>query len=476
VDFSKWKARTVAVTTLRLDPENPRLATSVKRPTQQELIADLLEHEDVLDLVRDIARQGFFPNELLVAIRDGANIIVIEGNRRLAALKLLLNPDLAPPDFQKRVRQHAERAHTVIDKVSVVVAPKRSSAVPLLIARHKGQAVKGWTSIMQARFLQSRLDEGLTVDQIAEETGLDRGEVVRELRDAKLYDVIRSLPLSAIAQQVVNDPRKFPLTTLRRLIEYSSVQTLLGMKTDEQYGFVTTLHGERFQKILTRIVTDIATDDVTSRSHNTSAEVDAYIADIVRTIGKAGQAKGKPTPADEFVDPSRVTPKPTRRRKPKAKVQKPNRGIIPKGFRVDIEDERIVAIVTELKSLALVSYPNASAITFRSLLDMAISKYLHDSGATQTIKAKLSAKNPKPADWVPTLAQGLNHFLNTPTIPLGPEARKALQKFLSDTTQSLTLDSLNWFTHIRYVPPTSEQLRSFWTMLTPLFEMTLQKP
>ena len=80
----------------RLDPENPRLATSVKRPTQQELIADLLEHEEVMDLVRDIARQGYFPNELLVAIRDGPNTIVVEGNRRLAALKLLLNPELAP--------------------------------------------------------------------------------------------------------------------------------------------------------------------------------------------------------------------------------------------------------------------------------------------------------------------------------------------------------------------------------------------
>ena len=96
MDFSKWPTQSTKITRLRLDPENPRLATSVKRPTQQELIADLLEHEEVMDLVRDIARQGYFPNESLVAIRDGANTIVIEGNRRLAALKLLLNPSSPP--------------------------------------------------------------------------------------------------------------------------------------------------------------------------------------------------------------------------------------------------------------------------------------------------------------------------------------------------------------------------------------------
>jgi hypothetical protein len=150
--------------------------------------------------------------------------------------------------------------------------------------------------------------------------------------------------------------------------------------------------------------------------------------------------------------------------------------LIPRGFRIDIDDERIRAIVDELKSIKLAQFPNAVAITFRSLLDMSVSKYMQDAGEVQVIKAKLSVKQPKPADWMPTLNQQLNHLLQNTTIPLGPEARKALQKFISDTNQSLTLDSLNWFTHIRYVPPTAEQMRAFWTMLTPLFELTLQKP
>ena len=210
VDFSKWPTQSTKITRLRLDPENPRLATSVKRPTQQELIADLLEHEEVMDLVRDIARQGYFPNESLVAIRDGANTIVIEGNRRLAALKLLLNPELAPDAYQKRIRQHAERHQHAIQKVQVVLAPSRTAAVPLLIARHNGEPVKRWTTIMQARFLQSRIDHGLGIDEVAEETGLERAEIVRQLRDAKLYDVIRSLPLAPRPKKLLATHGNFP--------------------------------------------------------------------------------------------------------------------------------------------------------------------------------------------------------------------------------------------------------------------------
>ena len=98
-------------------------------------------------------------------------------------------------------------------------------------------------------------------------------------------------------------------------------------------------------------------------------------------------------------------------------------------------------------------FPNAVAITFRSLLDMSVTKYLQDAGELKAMKAKLSAKQPKPADWIPTLNQQLNHILQTNTFPLGPEARQgAVQKFVSDTNQSLTLEALNWFTHVVRAP------------------------
>jgi len=479
VDYSSWKSKQYSVNRLRLDPENPRLATAINRPTQQQLIADLLMHEHVLDLMKDIAKNGFFPNDQLVAfIDDSNNLIVVEGNRRLAALKLLLNPQLAPDAYRSRVEQVAAHCATKIDKVLVSVAPSRTAAVPILIARHDGNSVRGWSPIMQARFVQSRIENGLDVSEVAEETGLDRSEVVRRLRDAKLYDVIRSIPLSAEVQPIVNDARKFPFTTLRRLIEYSSVQDFLGMKVDDKRGFVTTLPDDRFTQILARIVSDIATEKVTSRSHNTNAEVEPYVKSLEQSLGKLPPNKSKKvTPADEFIDPVKISPPPPppKRKTSTPSPPKPPIGLIPKSFRVAIQDDRIEAIVQELKELRIDDFPNAVAVLFRSLLDMAVTKYVHETPELQTQSAALAKRNNRPIDWAPTLKQHLSMILQTSTVPLPPEGRKSLTKFVSDTTQSLTLEVLNWFTHVRYVPPTVEQLRSFWTMLTPLIELTLTR-
>jgi hypothetical protein len=474
-DPAKWPIKLLSIRRLLLDPENPRLATGVKRPTQPELIKTLLDHEDVFGLIVNIARLGYFPNEPLVAVKDGANWIAVEGNRRLAALKLLDNPGLAPPEFQARIQQQADLARRETERVPVVMAPSRTAIVPLLIARHKGEVTKSWTSVMQARYVQGRIEERGSIEEVVKETGLERIEVVRALRDAKLYDVIRSLPLPTEVESIVEDPRRFAFTTLQRLFESSPIQSALGVKFDDAKGFETSLRAEEFQRLLSKIVSDVASGNITSRTHNTTAEVAGYVKKLDSSIGKSTPTKGKKTTADDLVDPAKLTPKPPKSAPRAARKKAAPAGLIPRGFRVDVVDERIQAIAEELKRLNLALYPNAAAITFRSLIDMAVSKYMEDCGELRACIAALSKKSARPPDWVPSLKQQLNHILATSTIPLGPEARKGLQKFVSGSAKSLTLEELNWFTHARYVPPTVDELRSFWTTLTPLMELTLQR-
>ncbi len=49
-----------------------------------------------------IGQQGYFPGEPLLAVKSNGNYIVVEGNRRLAAVKLL-NGDLLPPKENLKV-------------------------------------------------------------------------------------------------------------------------------------------------------------------------------------------------------------------------------------------------------------------------------------------------------------------------------------------------------------------------------------
>ena len=81
---------------LLFDPRNPRLAEYGLDPDvgQAELLRTLWQKMAVEELAMSIAYNGYFPHEPLFIEKEDAKLYVIEGNRRLAAVKLLLDPGL----------------------------------------------------------------------------------------------------------------------------------------------------------------------------------------------------------------------------------------------------------------------------------------------------------------------------------------------------------------------------------------------
>ena len=85
------------VSDLTFDLKNPRLPEFdlTDKATETEVIKVLWEAMDVREVVMSIAASGFFPHEPLIVAHENGKNIVIEGNRRLAAVKVLLNSTLA---------------------------------------------------------------------------------------------------------------------------------------------------------------------------------------------------------------------------------------------------------------------------------------------------------------------------------------------------------------------------------------------
>src|SRR5690349_1300494 len=82
---------------LRFDSHNPRLVEFLeenKKPSQDELLQVLWDEMAVDELVMSIAKSGYMPYEPLLVAKEGGELVVIEGNRRLAAVLLLLNSGL----------------------------------------------------------------------------------------------------------------------------------------------------------------------------------------------------------------------------------------------------------------------------------------------------------------------------------------------------------------------------------------------
>lgn len=87
----------IGVSELSFDLQNPRLVEFAKGKalTPDEVLHILWEEMDVRELVHSMASSGFFPHEPLIVAHESGKNVVIEGNRRLAALNVLLNPKIA---------------------------------------------------------------------------------------------------------------------------------------------------------------------------------------------------------------------------------------------------------------------------------------------------------------------------------------------------------------------------------------------
>ena len=81
---------------LRLDRLNPRLLGESKHESDEAIIARLYRAAELDELLQSITANGYMDIEPLVVMSDHNNngFIVLEGNRRLATLRLLQEPEL----------------------------------------------------------------------------------------------------------------------------------------------------------------------------------------------------------------------------------------------------------------------------------------------------------------------------------------------------------------------------------------------
>ena len=141
-----------------LDFRNPRHEPFTSEP---QTIEYLCEHEGIYPLARDIARHGLNPLERFALVpvkaRDGkaTGYIMAEGNRRLCAIKLLADPELAPANLRTPFEKLAEN-WIPISTVSGVLFDSIEDAKIWLERIHSGTqggiGRKEWNSEQKERF------------------------------------------------------------------------------------------------------------------------------------------------------------------------------------------------------------------------------------------------------------------------------------------------------------------------------------
>lgn len=474
-DYSKWKTLPVKVTGLELDPRNPRIPAGTEIRSTRDLIAELVEHDEVLDLARSISEGGYFPHESLIGLEEGGKKIILEGNRRLAALKLLINPDAAPEEFKKRFRSLAESAKHPVETIPVVFAPNRKSAARLIAARHTISQVSKWLPIQQARYFRNLVKAGMTVAEVSLEVGRTVAEIAEFLRLDLMYSVACSLDgLRESVRAKVHDPRKFAASNIERLLDTPSVREWLGIEFDKDGNLIGKIDSGEFKKGFRRLVSDVADGTFDSRKYNKAETIGTYVSSIKDDVPNR-KKKGSFTALDLLKgETTIVASSPTPRTKPSR--AKKSRSIVPKGFKCYVEDERIQEVFDELRRLWLDRHVNSAAVMFRVLLEMSIGYYLDKSSKIKPLLEKLK-KEGKKSDHYPTLKVLLQAVIEDgeATKDMDTLAKKNLNKIISDKSHIFTVDLLDSFVHNRFSMPTDRELRVLWACVEDLLKVTLRE-
>lgn len=103
-------------------------------------------------------KNGFFPGEPLIAVKEGDKYTVVEGNRRLTAVKLIHNPYECdrPSSRMIEIAESAKDKLGTLEKLPVIVRDTRAEILPYLGFRHI-TGVKQWEPLSKARYIEQLL-------------------------------------------------------------------------------------------------------------------------------------------------------------------------------------------------------------------------------------------------------------------------------------------------------------------------------
>lgn len=208
--------------------------------TEAEAIEYLCEKENVYALARDIAKNGLNPLERFALVpvdkkkSSGADAryTVAEGNRRVCAIKLISDPDLAPARLRKSFEKLSEQ-WSEIKTVPAAVFNDFESAKIWLSRIHNGSqggiGRKDWNSDQKQRF------DGGSKNKIA----------------------LAFLDYAEKEKMITPSQRKGKLTTAQRFLGNDVFRELLGIDISNPEEIGRTRPKDEFDVIAKRFIKDL---------------------------------------------------------------------------------------------------------------------------------------------------------------------------------------------------------------------------
>lgn len=431
----------IPVNNLLVDTQNPRLPKM--QTSQGEAIQLMVQTQGskILSLAQHLADNGTNPASLPIVIPatdEKGKYYVLDGNRRLSALRLLEHPELGNSFFNNSALQKikelaVEYKKRPITHLECVVFSTREQADPWIQLIHRGESqgagLVEWDGQVAARY-----DERKGIGEKSAPAALQILDLVKdqEKLSQKTHEKIEN--------------GKFPITSLTRLVNTPYVRKKIGLQVKK--GVIDSLDG-RTIKYLTQIVDDLGTEYKT-------------VSDIKRLVQRIEYIDTlfdpRPTEKDETSEPksdkSASVPVTTVKKRKVVKKEKIRTTLIPKEFLAEVTHPRINNIFVELKKLNVDEFPNAASVMLRVFLELSLDHFLEENMKW----SEQQIGNSKLAQKLLAVAKELENNQVMSSSQLAP-IRKAAG---GQTLLAASVLTLHGYVHSRYFSPIPSELKTAW--------------
>lgn len=239
IDTQKWKKKDLSIKDLWLWDENARFSDQYFNLPEDELLKHFLSSKyQVLKLAGEIEKDSDLPQlEKIVVWRFGDRNIVLEGNRRVAAYKLIANPKWAG-------NQGAKFA-----KIGEEIGISDNYEVECLITEDLEQGYR----FIERKHLNKNNEVSWGSNEIAHHKERRGKAGEKELIKVGITKVINGLELAGELKEAVLGPGY--VTTLWRLVGQTPAQEFFGYSFD--YDKKLNIEDGSFDKKLSVLIWDV---------------------------------------------------------------------------------------------------------------------------------------------------------------------------------------------------------------------------
>lgn len=446
--------KTIAIKNLTLWDENARFPDKLFNQDESELIDFFLSKAEfkIKSLIESIVKDFDLPQlEKIVVWYDGEQNIVLEGNRRLTAYKLLNNSLLAK-DKKLQVFLEAEKQKiNISDNFSLecVLVEDRDDALRYIDRKHyNGNNEVNWKDTERAHYSKRRGSENPL-----------------ELIKIGITKIVRELDLpEEMREQILGQGY---VTTFFRTITTKPAQRLYGYYFDDgEFKVKDADFKEKLKVIIFSVLNkqDIQGNRIDSRTLNKKEDVEKFLESVKVEDTKKVEEKIKENTTENIFGEKTVTvgPSPTKQKVlPKSTSRK---YLIPMSCSLRISEVKINNIYRELRENLLIdesnnAVPNAVGVLFRVFLEICLDHYAKMNQKIFKKDDTLSQKIP----WIVKSLEdkGYDKYTFNNINKVG-SARKE--------NTYLSIDNFHEYVHSTTTQPSTNELKLKWDNLQSFFE------